>query len=159
MKKILILLLLFFVFGCSKKIVKQEIIKPNQNQIRAERIIKQAEKLQEDKFANIFLMLAKNSYEKKEYLNAINFADVSIDVASQKPKEEIVKPIEVEKEETISKEIIYSVVKGDSLWTIACKFYDDPFKWKLIYEANENINEPNLVYPCQKLIIPMEVKQ
>ncbi len=45
----------------------------------------------------------------------------------------------------------------DCLWRIAeYEFiYDDAFKWPRIYEANRNIiNDPDLIYPGQKLIIP-----
>lgn len=50
----------------------------------------------------------------------------------------------------------YKVVKGDCLWTIAKKFYDDGSKYKLIYEANKDkIKNPNLIYPGQILIIPV----
>ncbi|GEM_PF-7107288 len=50
----------------------------------------------------------------------------------------------------------YTVVKGDSLWKIAEKFYGTPLKWPLIYKANKNeIKNPNRIYPGQKLIIPV----
>lgn len=50
---------------------------------------------------------------------------------------------------------IYEVIPGDSLWTIAEKFYGNGGKWRLIYEANKDkIKNPNLIYPYQKLIIP-----
>jgi nucleoid-associated protein YgaU len=49
----------------------------------------------------------------------------------------------------------YTVVKGDSLWTIAKKFYGSGSKWKTIYNANtDKIKNPNLIYPKQVLKIP-----
>lgn len=49
----------------------------------------------------------------------------------------------------------YVVVKGDSLWKIAKKFYGDGSKWTKIYNANKDkIKNPNLIYPKQKLVIP-----
>ncbi len=47
--------------------------------------------------------------------------------------------------------------RRDSLWRIAeYEFiYNDPFKWKFIYEANrDKIKNPDLIYPGQKLVIP-----
>lgn len=44
---------------------------------------------------------------------------------------------------------------GDSLWNLAEKFYGDPWKWKLIYLANQDvIDDPSKIYPKQELIIP-----
>ncbi|RLE14697.1 hypothetical protein DRI96_01070 [Candidatus Aerophobetes bacterium] len=54
---------------------------------------------------------------------------------------------------------IYIVKKGDSLWRIAGypNIYNDPAKWKKIFEANKNrIPDPRLLYPGQKLIIPQK---
>lgn len=49
----------------------------------------------------------------------------------------------------------YVVRKGDSLWAIAKRIYDDGSKWKKIYEANKKVigKNPNLIYPGQKLVI------
>jgi len=44
---------------------------------------------------------------------------------------------------------------GDCLWNLAKKYYGDPYKWKLIYNANKDrISNPNKIFPKQKLIIP-----
>ncbi len=52
----------------------------------------------------------------------------------------------------------YHVVKkGECLWWIAEyeDIYNDPFMWPLIYTANtDQINNPDLIYPDQKLKIP-----
>lgn len=54
----------------------------------------------------------------------------------------------------------YTVVKGDTLWDIAKRFYGNPFLWQNIFEANENkIKNPNLIYPDQVFIIPEIVKK
>jgi nucleoid-associated protein YgaU len=52
---------------------------------------------------------------------------------------------------------IYKVRKNDSLWRISGykNIYHDPYQWPKIYEANkEKIEDPDLVYPGQKLFIP-----
>lgn len=49
----------------------------------------------------------------------------------------------------------YTVVKGDSLWNIAKKFYGNGSKYTVITEANKDeITNPNLIYPGQVLTIP-----
>lgn len=50
---------------------------------------------------------------------------------------------------------IYTVVAGDSLSKIAKKFYGDANKWKLIFEANQDvIKNPDLIHPGQTFKIP-----
>lgn len=44
---------------------------------------------------------------------------------------------------------------GDCLWSIAKEHYGDPWKWKMIYLANQDtIHDPNIIFPKQILIIP-----
>lgn len=50
----------------------------------------------------------------------------------------------------------YTVVRGDSLWTIASQSstYADPYLWPLIYKANaDTIKDADLIYPGQVLNI------
>jgi hypothetical protein len=48
----------------------------------------------------------------------------------------------------------YMIVKGDYLWMLADKFYDDPFKWTEIHEVNPYIIDPDWIYPNNWLVIP-----
>ena len=49
----------------------------------------------------------------------------------------------------------YVVVAGDSLSKIARHFYGDASKWPRIHEANrDQIKNPDLIHPGQKLTIP-----
>lgn len=49
----------------------------------------------------------------------------------------------------------YTVVRGDTLWGIAKKFYSNGSQYTKIYNANKNIiKNPSLIYPGQKLVIP-----
>jgi len=51
----------------------------------------------------------------------------------------------------------YVVQPGDYLIKIASdsQFYDDPYSWRIIYDANrQTIEDPNLIYPKQVLKIP-----
>jgi nucleoid-associated protein YgaU len=55
----------------------------------------------------------------------------------------------------VPEEIFYSIIKGDTLWAIAEKFYDDGSKYTHIVEANlEVIKDPDLIYPGQMIRIP-----
>ncbi len=50
----------------------------------------------------------------------------------------------------------YTVVRGDTLWKIAKRFYGSGSKWKTIYNANREVigPNPNLIFPKQVLVIP-----
>lgn len=49
----------------------------------------------------------------------------------------------------------YVVRKGDSLSKIAKAMYKDAKLWKKIYEANKDqIKNPDMIHPGQKLVIP-----
>lgn len=50
----------------------------------------------------------------------------------------------------------YTVVKGDTLWAIAKKYYGNGSKYTVIYSANRGVvgGNPNLIYPGQVLTIP-----
>ena len=50
----------------------------------------------------------------------------------------------------------YTVEKGDTLWSISCKFYNnDGTKWKKIQEANKDVlSSPGSIKPGLTLTIP-----
>ena len=50
----------------------------------------------------------------------------------------------------------YDVVKGDDLWHISVKLFNDGYKWKSIADAN-NLRSPYNIEVGQKLIIPVNV--
>jgi LysM repeat protein len=51
----------------------------------------------------------------------------------------------------------HEVVSGESLWVISQRYYGDPYKWPLIFEANRaTIQDPDAITPGQVLIIPHE---
>ena len=55
----------------------------------------------------------------------------------------------------IPEEIFYTIEKGDTLWGIAIKYYDDGSKYTHIVEANiEVIKDADLIYPGQSIRIP-----
>ncbi|MEW6525305.1 MAG: LysM peptidoglycan-binding domain-containing protein [Spirochaetota bacterium] len=72
----------------------------------------------------------------------------------EEQKEAIQKKVEEETEYTLYK-VKYNPAKRDCLWRIAEKFYNDGFKWKVIYEANrDKVKNPNLIKPGWTLKIP-----
>ncbi len=63
--------------------------------------------------------------------------------------------ISEENEREIPEEIFYTIEKGDTLWAIATKFYDDGSKYPHIVDANiEVIKNSDLIYPGQAIRIP-----
>jgi len=51
----------------------------------------------------------------------------------------------------------YVIKKGDTLWAIANKFLGNGSKYPEIFEANrEVIKDPDLIYPGQKIRIPLD---
>jgi len=47
----------------------------------------------------------------------------------------------------------YTVVRGDTLWDISGKFLEEPWRWREVWGANPNIDNPHLIYPGDKLRI------
>lgn len=88
------------------------------------------------------------------------------EVPSQEMKEKIILAAgnvegvsKVEEEITTSDKTaqgeFHTVEKGDTLWAIAQKSYEDGSKYKLIFEANRPmLSHPDKIYPGQVLRIP-----
>ncbi len=55
--------------------------------------------------------------------------------------------------------IEYTIKKGDTLWDISGLKLKDPFFWPKIWKENPGIRNPDLIYPGQKLRIPLELMQ
>lgn len=53
----------------------------------------------------------------------------------------------------------YIVKDSDTLWDIACIFLNDPWRWEEIWEENPNIENPNLIYPGDKLYLEYHEEQ
>lgn len=52
----------------------------------------------------------------------------------------------------------HTVRRGDTLWDLAQQYLGDPFRWPEIYRRNQStIQDPNLIYPDQVIIISGDV--
>jgi nucleoid-associated protein YgaU len=51
----------------------------------------------------------------------------------------------------------YMVKLGDTLSKLAERFYNSPYKWEKIYDANKDtVKNPHYIYVGQKLMIPAD---
>jgi hypothetical protein len=50
---------------------------------------------------------------------------------------------------------VHVVIKGDTLWDIATAYLEDPFMWPKIWRDNEQVTNPDLIYPGGHIRIPV----
>jgi hypothetical protein len=111
--------------------------------------------------------IKKSKKVKKINTNAPYTEKKSVLIKEKEPvisEKEIItntEPIKTEKKHIISeKQFEHTVIKGDTLWDIADKYYNNPWLWKKIWNANRTIiNNPDLIYPEQVFIIPQIEKK
>lgn len=67
------------------------------------------------------------------------------------------KVAEALQEKKAPEDTFYEIVSGDTLGGIAKKFYGNASQYVRIFEANRDIiDDPNKIYPGQKIRIPMD---
>ena len=100
----------------------------------------------------------------KFYGNGFNWVDISTENKIANPDillagQELTIPIvpaKISPEEKALEPISgnsYQVVKGDSLWEISVRAYQDGYKWPQIAKAN-NLANPDLIHPGNTLTLP-----
>lgn len=102
----------------------------------------------------------------KFYGDGFNWVDISKENQMKNPnvleagKELIIPDVPVRKPVTTVKEDAqtingssYTVVKGDTLWKISVRAYQDGYKWPQIAKTNRLVN-PSLIHPGNVLTIP-----
>lgn len=47
----------------------------------------------------------------------------------------------------------YTVQKGDTLWDLSATFIQDPWHWPQLWAQNPDIDNPNLIYPGETLVL------
>ena len=148
----------------------------------AKAIIERAEKVNAGKPESDELAAAKEAYENAEamyeegrYREAIEYAKeasllsniVVAAVGDQNKGEEKDKEKKKDKNIVLTDDdadnnkdyflytVVYREKLKDCLWRIADKYYKDPYKWKLIYNANKaKIKNPDLIYPGWIIKVP-----
>jgi nucleoid-associated protein YgaU len=132
-------------------------------------LLKQQKEESENNLADQDKMIAELSENIKGYENQIT--EVKAQMATEGKEKEVEltnriatlseekSKLEAKLEEVIekSKPNYYEVERGDFLWKIAERFYNQGEKWIRILEANtEKIKNPDLIYPYQRFTIPKE---
>jgi hypothetical protein len=55
--------------------------------------------------------------------------------------------------------VYYRIIKGDTLWDISERFFEDPFRWQKLWKRNPYVKNPDLIYPGDVLkITPGEIE-
>ncbi len=62
----------------------------------------------------------------------------------------------IQAQDTESRE--YVIQKNDTLWGISNSKLEDPFLWPKLWNVNPHINNPDLIHPGDKIIIPSKEK-
>ena len=177
MRKVLALcllsLLLLVLTGCPKRPLVPPV---DQARLDAEEAIASASKAIDAAWevgadvtiAESLLEEARSAFAEGDYATATSKAWEAEASANAAREAALAKAEAEEEEEEIAEEEVVEEVSGvyvvgtwerdrDCLWNIAKKkrFYGDPWKWKRIYRANrDKIEDPDLIYPGQRLIIP-----
>lgn len=52
---------------------------------------------------------------------------------------------------------VHVIQRGDTLWDLAARFYNDPYLWPQLWERNQYILDAHWIYPGDPLVIGFEV--
>lgn len=101
---------------------------------------------------------AANEEDKAKVLSLLNEAK---GVASVEDQLQVARELGENAAQDEKGQVVYTVQYGDTLWGISERFLGDGSKYMKIFEANKEVwkdhnNDPNVLYPNWKLIIPSE---
>jgi len=104
--------------------------------------------------------------EQEEYVEPVEEENI---IEQEEYVEPVMEELVVEQEEYVRSEgtqtssLRHKVLRGDTLWELSDKYYNNPFRWRAIYNANSDcvsfsrdkcIRNPHWIYPNQKFVIP-----
>jgi len=49
---------------------------------------------------------------------------------------------------------MHVVIKGDTLWDLSGRYLANPFMWTEVWKVNPQIENPNLIYPGEEVVLP-----
>jgi hypothetical protein len=52
---------------------------------------------------------------------------------------------------------VYTIVRGDTLWDLAGRFYGDVYLWPQLWERNQYILDAHWIYPGDPLLLSLEI--
>lgn len=52
---------------------------------------------------------------------------------------------------------VYTIVRGDTLWDLAARFYGDAYLWPQLWEQNRYVLDAHWIYPGDPLLVDVEV--
>jgi nucleoid DNA-binding protein len=102
---------------------------------------------------SIATQLVKIRKEQKMSLAKLNQVEKKLQLKISK----LIKPsLKKRRKKAKVKIILYTVKKNDTLWSISKKYLKNPYSWVGVYKTNgKKIKDPNLIYPGEKIFIPV----
>lgn len=159
---IIIVCSILFLQGCAKPPVKEltdaETAVNKAIEVEAPALAQEAFEKANAKLSEGKVLIAKKKYKMaipvlEECVTLANAAisQAGVALAEKKKNEQLESPLESVKKTTNE----YVVVRGDCLWSIAGRQYNDPYQWPNIFKENRGkISNPDLIYPEQVFVLP-----
>lgn len=95
----------------------------------------------------------RNLTEEKENASDEEKESIKNQISEKQAELDTLQEEKISEEEETGLPTKYTVAKGDHLWAIATKFYNDGYKWTVL-AAENNIQNPDIILPGQKLTVP-----